>query len=164
MIIYTREGPRKIGRAHVRRIGRHSFERNFYFVTTSTRNRQTIFSNAIYAKIAVEAFTAPALLKDNQLMCWVLMPDHVHWLFQLGASTKLSALVSSMKSASSRRVRQAGYTGEVWGQGYHDSRVRHSSGIPRISRYIINNPVKAGLVRRADQYLYCSEWWKPHDM
>lgn len=138
------------------RRGRRSCNGRFYLITSATKNRQPIFTNDSYAQAAIAAFTAAALLKDNDLLCWVLMPDHAHWLIQLGSYSTLSNLVGSMKSASARHVRQAGYNESVWAKGFHDRRLRHNMEIPAVTQYILDNPIRAGLVKNINSYLYSS--------
>ena len=136
------------------RIGRRSLSGHIYFISTATKNREPIFTEERYAEKAIQAFTYEKLLKDNDLISWVLMPDHVHWLLQLGSSSNLSNLVASMKSASARLVRQAGYDETIWSKGFHDHRLKHNNEIPQFTRYILENPVKAGLVTHPNQYPY----------
>ena len=137
------------------RIGRISLSGHIYFVTTVTKKRRRVFNDAAYAQAAVDAFAAPALLKDSCILSWVLMPDHAHWLIQLGSQGTLSSLVASMKSASARQVRRAGYEEVVWAKGFYDSRLRHNLSIPIVTRYILNNPLKAGLATERGQYQWC---------
>ena len=138
------------------RVGRRSCSGRVYLITSLTMGREPIFANDSYAQTAIVAFTAAALLKDNDLLCWVLMPDHAHWLIQLGSHSTLSNLVGSMKSASARHVRQAGYSNLVWNKGFHDRRLKHNMEIPVAIQYILDNPYKAGLVERGERYLYSS--------
>ena len=141
------------------RIGRYSFSGRVYFITTTTMGRKPIFKNDTYARVAIEAFTLPALLKDTHLLCWVLMPDHAHWLIELGQTKTLSSLVASMKSASARHVRRAGHRQTVWAKGFHDRALKKSSEIPIVMNYIWNNPLKAGLPGGREGYLYSSRTW-----
>ena len=150
----------RFNRALLMRQGRFSLSGHIYFITTSTKYREPIFLDHYYAQVAISGFTEPKLLKNNELISWVLMPDHVHWLLQLGTGQNLSKLISGMKSASSRLVRQAGYQKLVWGKGYHDRRLRHYMDIPNFAHYILNNPVKANMVSSAKLYPY--SYANPH--
>ena len=88
------------------------------------------------------------------------MPDHVHWLFQLVGQRELSALVKYVKSISARDInRLRGGKGRVWQAGYHDHAVRKEQSLVAIARYIILNPVRAGLVKRVGDYPYWDAVW-----
>ncbi|NIK50920.1 REP element-mobilizing transposase RayT [Xanthomonas arboricola] len=70
------------------------------------------------AASACRAFIA-ALPEDATLLAWVLMPDHVHWLVQLGDVTPLARTVSCMKAASTRAInKQRGVPDVVWARAY----------------------------------------------
>jgi len=134
------------------RLGRASQPNSIYLITSSTWKRASLFAQWPYAHAAVQAFTQKAVLKDAQLLCWVLMPNHAHWLLQLGQDRNLSSLVSAMKSASARAVRNAGYADQVWVRAYHDRAIRREEDIVLAARYIAANPLRAGLVKRVGDY------------
>ncbi|MHB1531192.1 REP-associated tyrosine transposase [Acidithiobacillus sp.] len=95
----------------------------------------------------------PALLADARMLAWVLMPDHVHWLLQLGAATPIDELVIRLKSASARQVnRVLARTGPLWSTAYHDHVLREEDDLRAAARYLIANPLRAGLVQRVGDY------------
>jgi hypothetical protein len=48
-------------------------------------------------------------------LAWVLMPDHRHWLVQLGEGSALAAVMKPFKARSARAVNRAlGRSGPVW--------------------------------------------------
>ncbi len=134
------------------RQGRFSQENGIYLITSSTWQQTKVFAEWSYAYAAIKAFTQDKILKDTQLLCWVLMPDHVHWLIQLGQEQDLSALIGTMKSASARAVRNAGYQKQVWRSGFYDRAIRREEDIATAARYIVANPLRAGLVERVGEY------------
>src|SRR5690606_22779756 len=93
------------------------------------------------------------LLRDSGMIAWVLMPDHAHWLLQLGSGAGLSELVGTLKSASSRAVSRAGGpSGRLWAPGFHDRALRDDQSLIAVARYIVANPLRAGLVERIGDY------------
>jgi len=82
------------------------------------------------------------------------MPDHVHWLLQLVDDASLSACVSRMKAAVTRDLPQD--QRPVWQRGFYDRAIRREQDVKPIARYIIGNPVRAGLVERVGEYPF---WW-----
>ena len=134
------------------RLGRSSQENGMYLITSVTWRRTPVFSEWCYAHAAIRAFTQEGVLKDAQLLAWVLMPDHVHWLLQLGEERDLRSLVGTMKSASARAVRHSGYKEQVWARSYHDRGMRNEEAVIAAARYIVANPLRAGLVQRVADY------------
>ena len=82
------------------------------------------------------------------------MPDHLHWLMQLGDGATLSQVVRSVKSLTSHRL---GYP--IWQRGYHDRAVRHEEDLKAMSRYIIANPIRPGLVSSVGDYPHWDAVW-----
>ena len=134
------------------RLGRFSQENGIYLITSRTWQRSQVFAEWPLAHAAIQAFTHKETLKDAQLLCWVLMPDHVHWLIQLGHERDLSSLIGTMKSSSARAVRKAGYKKYGWRSGYYDRAIRCEEQIKTAARYIVANPLRANLVDRVGNY------------
>ena len=88
------------------------------------------------------------------------MPDHVHWLFQLGEVATLSAVMKKFKARSALAVnRYLQRDGTVWQKAFYDHAVRDEDDIPGIARYMVANPLRAGLVERIGDYpLWDAKW------
>lgn len=82
------------------------------------------------------------------------VPDHVHWLLELKAG-ELHAPVRRMKSVIARSLG----CGVIWQRGFHDRAIRQEDDIVSIARYIVANPVRAGLVRRVGDYPFWNAAW-----
>jgi REP element-mobilizing transposase RayT len=151
--------PLRPGSAALRR-HRLSRDGQIYLVTFVTRERRTLFLQADAAGSCVAALTDERSWQRSRLLAWVLMPDHWHGLIELGARESLSHLVPGLKSCSSRRVRRAlPAIGSVWDSGFHDRAVRGEDDVQDLARYVVLNPVRAGLVRRAREYPYWGAVW-----
>ncbi|NIJ99765.1 REP element-mobilizing transposase RayT [Xanthomonas arboricola] len=85
------------------RRGRQSLPNSAYLLTTATWQRRAVFADFLLAATACRAFTA-ATPCDATLLAWVLMPDHAHWLLQLGSVTSLADAASRMKACAARAV------------------------------------------------------------
>jgi len=96
------------------------------------------------------------------MLAWVLMPDHVHWLFQLGDRHSLDSIVNRLKSASARSANATmGRTGTLWARSYFDHAVRTDEDLLTMARYIVANPLRAGLVDSVRHYPYWNSSWLP---
>ena len=83
------------------------------------------------------------------------MPDHVHLLLELG-ETGLSAVMKRLKARSAVQLnREIGRGGRFWAPGYHDHALRREEDLRSVARYIVANPLRAGLATRAGDY----PWW-----
>jgi REP element-mobilizing transposase RayT len=87
-----------------------------------------------------------------ELDAFCIMSNHVHLLFTPlqktdGSYHSLAAIMQSLKGYTVRRANQLlGRQGRFWQPESYDHIVRDREECDRIIRYILNNPVKAGLV------------------
>ncbi len=87
------------------------------------------------------------------------MPDHLHWLIELRQGS-LSNLMQRFKSRSARALNQAqGHSGSLWQKGFHDRALRREENVLSIARYIVANPLRAGLVKSVRQYPHWDAVW-----
>lgn len=142
------------------RKGRFSGPGYMYCVTTVTTGRVTLFSDIRCGRLVV---TEMRRLHDEDLLqslAWVLMPDHLHWLFQLGAVADLPATMKLFKARSARSLNQYLHrTGSIWQKAYYDHALRRDEDVPKVARYIIENPLRAGLVSNIGEYSLWDSMW-----
>ena len=139
------------------RKGRHSEPGRPYLVTTTTRNRTPVFHDFHAGRLLVSTLRDADSCQYTDTLAWVIMPDHLHWLLVPG-SESIHAIMRRIKSCSARCInRHIGHTGPLWQNGFHDHAVRKEEDLAAIARYIIANPVRAGLVRSVREYplWYC---------
>jgi len=91
------------------------------------------------------------------LIAWVVMPNHVHVLVDMFNNFQINQIVHSWKSYTSKQInKQLGRTGVLWQREYWDRYIRDEVHFSRAIEYINMNPVKAGLVSNACDWLFSS--------
>ena len=91
--------------------------------------------------------------KRLKWMCIMVMPDHVHIVFQLGNKQPLSELIQSFKRFTANQINaRLTRTGPLWQVNYYDHAIRRDESLNKIVRYCYENPVRKGIVRRAEDY------------
>lgn len=90
----------------------------------------------------------------TQNLCYCLMPDHLHWLLVLVVGD-LSQTVHNVKRLSQRLNGQP----IPWQRGYYDQGMRDHSALRSTARYIVANPLRAGLVQRLGDYSHWDAIW-----
>lgn len=150
---------RKPGHAALRH-GRASICNTAYLITTTTQNREPLFSHFPAACSAARCFEDAALLRGSRMLAWVLMLDHAHWLLQLGEADNLGDVIGRLKSASSRHTnRTLNRMGSLWSKAFHDHALREEDDLQAVARYIVANPLRAGLVKRIGDYPFWNAFW-----
>ncbi|MCP1606267.1 REP element-mobilizing transposase RayT [Pseudomonas citronellolis] len=88
------------------------------------------------------------------------MPDHAHWLLELGKGERLETSVGRLKAVSARQLNDWRMAhGAVWAAAFHDHALRREEDLLPTARYIIANPVRAGLTRRVGDYPFWNAVW-----
>lgn len=143
------------------RKGRFSEQRRAYFITTVLHERERrYFADFFCARCVVKEMRVLHDAAAVNSLAWVVMPDHIHWLFQLGDSMGLSAVVKRFKACSAHQVnRYLGRQGAVWQKGFYDHALREGEALQDIARYIVANPLRAGLVAHIGDYPLWDAVW-----
>jgi len=92
-------------------------------------------------------------------LCWVIMPDHFHWLMEL-KGRDLAGEVARLKSRSTVLFNRANQrVGSLWQKGFHDRALRREEDVKSVARYIVANPLRAGLAERIGDYPLWDAVW-----
>ena len=142
------------------RIGRVSMPGHVYLVTTVTEDRDPVFQDLWCARYLVHALRYQASKGHARTLAFVVMPDHLHWLLQLGEPLSLSQVVAVAKRWSAEQInRERSRAGALWQAGFHDHAVRAEEDLRSVARYVIHNPVRAGLVASVGAYPHWDAIW-----
>jgi REP element-mobilizing transposase RayT len=137
-----------------------SLPHHVYLVTFVARDRQPIFQQFDVARAASAAIVKAMAGTDAPLLAWVLMPDHAHFLMELGQRSNLSSVVRRVKTSRANAAnRTASRQGSVWTSGFHDHALRKQESLRDAARYIVSNPVRAGIVDRCGDYSFWDAVW-----
>ena len=125
-----------------------------YFVTFCTRDRRPI-PDLEKAQAALETYAQRGLNDFGAALGrYVIMPDHIH-LFVCGdADFVLSRWIAGLKRVISKAL---GIRGKFWQPTFFDHILRSDESYSEKWEYIRQNPVRAGLVKEADEWRYQGE-------
>jgi REP element-mobilizing transposase RayT len=102
--------------------------------------------------------------KQLRIHEWVIMPNHVHLLAAPQPNYQLSKALHSLKSYTSHMANEIlGRTGRFWTPESHDRFIRDETHFQNATRYIHNNPVKAGLCEKPSDWQWSSAAWKSNN-
>jgi len=140
------------------RTARVSEPGRIYLITCVTHQRDTVFSDWQCGRLLVQA-----LMKEHQraqTLAYVVMPDHLHWLMKLKDNATLGGLMRAVKGVSSWQVNKLlNRSGRLWQAGFHDHALRKEEDLVETARYVVANPLRAGLVQRIGDYPLWDAVW-----
>ena len=147
-----------------------------YFLTFCAYMRHPVFTSEETVAAVLGQFRHSANRHGFAPLAYCLMPDHLHLLCEARAAE--SDLVAFVRDAKQRSgFAFARLTGDrLWQPGFYDRVLRGEDDALAVVRYIVTNPVRAGLAREIGEYPYCgsdlfameqiracSEMWDPGD-
>lgn len=145
--------------SHRLRLGRYSEQNRIYLLSTNTFEREPIFNDVALGRLVVAQFRAAQEQGIADSLAWVVMPDHFHWLIELQQGT-LSGLMQRTKSLSTKAVTlSTGRKVSLWQNGFHDRALRREEDLVKLARYVVANPLRAGLVETLGDYPLWDAIW-----
>ena len=145
-----------------------------YFVTFTVHQWVDVFTRNEYKDILVENLKFCQQEKGLLIYAWVIMPNHIHLILR---STKvaLSDIIRDFKKFTAKKIYTAiknnpkesrknrmcwllNKEGSVWfwEEGYHGEEIVSKKFFDSKLNYIHQNPVRAGIVEKEEEYLYSS--------
>jgi len=145
-----------------------------YYLTSVTNSRLPAFQKAKLKNIACNALNEARTSSGLLIFAYVIMPDHLHAL--IGSQRKPSEVLRYVNGISAHRVinflketgfdsslqklkRENGnrrYKYSLWDHHPNLKLITTESGLLEKANYIHQNPVRAGLVERAEDYRWSS--------
>jgi REP element-mobilizing transposase RayT len=120
-----------------------------YFITICVANRDPVLAN----ERAFAAFeNAVSRLRDWTVLAAVLMPDHLH--FVTAPTEDREAKLGNCVAAIKRWMRQELNASWKFQPGCFDRLLRSDESLHDKWLYVEENPVRAGLVKRAEDWPY----------
>lgn len=134
---------------------RFSLPNKIYLITVCCKNKEKIFLDCNAARAL--SLTLNSVLKDKQskILAWVVMPDHMHLALHLAEDEVLGKTMNRINSCSAIAVNKAlNRHSQLWQGAYHDHALRDEEHLFTAIRYLISNPIRAGLVEKLGDYPY----------
>jgi len=135
----------------------HTYDPPLYFVTICTIHRQKIKD----LDTVFDAFESYALRAKDEFGVsvgrYVIMPDRLHFFVRGSDDFNLGRWVNGLKRAISVSL-GATKKRPLWQPGFLDHVLRNDESYGQKWKYVRENPARAGLVERADEWPYQGEF------
>ena len=116
-----------------------------YFLTFCTLDRREIFRDPRVARMTLLQFRRTARSEGFALLAYCLMPDHAHLLVEGRTASADFRKFAKRAKQSSGQVYAHGHKRSLWQEGFYERVLRSDTDLREVARYIIWNPVRAGL-------------------
>jgi REP-associated tyrosine transposase len=88
---------------------------------------------------------------------YVILPDHLHLFVALPDDLKLGEWVGTLKRVLARSLERSESSDPVWQRGFFDHVLRSNESYAEKWNYVRENPVRAGLINKVDDWPFCGE-------
>jgi putative transposase len=156
----------------------HSYSINdqhgVYFITNTVHQWLDVFTRAEFVEIILESLRYCQREKGLEIYAWVIMTNHIH-LIVSSKTGKLSDTIRDFKKFTASKIVKAINENEresrkswllwllkkdehvwFWTEGYHGEEIFSKEFYESKVIYIHQNPVRAGIVEKEEEYLYSS--------
>ena len=125
------------------------------FFTIRAYQKQSPFEQAARNHAVLKVLTEHRLPLNTLVLAYCLMPDHLHLLLtpRLKGASMLT-FVDQFKGKSTARSWPTGWQGRLWQARYHDHVLRADEEFRVVAAYILENPIRKGMVERPEEYLW----------
>lgn len=150
-----------------------------YYVTCTVVGWTDVFTRKKYCDIILDSLSFSTRHKKLSLHAWVIMSNHVHLIASVPDDVSMGDLLRDFKTFTSKAVLRGietepgesrkecmmplfrkklneKVTLQFWQNGNHAVSLFSNPVIKQKLDYLHNNPVRAGLVRLPEYYLYSS--------
>jgi len=124
-----------------------------FHINIATAHRREVFRDPRLAVMVTRRLDAQMWERGGPVLAFCVMYDHVH--VELIANPDLILWVRLFKSATAAQAARIDLQGQLWQRGFYDRCLaRGERTLTDVARYIVENPVRAGLVQRAEDWPY----------
>jgi putative transposase len=123
-----------------------------YFLTFCCNCRRRAFTDATAVDLVMAQFLRAAGNENVAIIACCFMPDHVHLVVEgLRDDSDLKRFISRAKQLSGYHYKQS-HEKRLWQRYGYERALREEECTRRVVAYVLENPVRAGLVETVDDY------------
>ena len=146
-------------------------QKHIHFVTFSCYKRRKHLQHDQAKRIVIGTMGSRLAMQQGLCLGFVIMPDHVHALLWFPETLQLSQFMSKWKELTSKTLKtilsdrfpnywsQIDSSEPIWQPRYYGFNIWSRAKVEEKLDYMHLNPVRAGLVERAEDWPWSSDRW-----
>lgn len=123
-------------------------------ITVATKDRLAVLADPVLAEKTTELIRGHARRRAVPVHAFCVMPDHVHLVLEPGPSCDVIRFVGELKNLCQRLAWERGFGGRIWQTSFWDHFLRADEELRVVVAYVLNNPVRKGLVSEWREHRY----------
>lgn len=127
-----------------------------FFLTACTQSNSEVFKDPNFVFQSIDYIKSESIRIGHAIYVFCLMPDHLHILLSpLESGIPVTQYMSGLISKITHLSWRYGYSGKLMQRSFYDHIVRKEEDLRQITEYILNNPVRKGLVEKWEDHPFC---------
>ena len=123
-----------------------------YFLTFCTDRRQPFFTKERAVSLVLSQISRAATDEKFSVIAYCFMPDHLHLLIEgFAENSDCRAFISRSRQFSGYYYSKE-FKARLWQPYGYEHVLRNDEATFAVARYILDNPIRAGLVTRVSDY------------
>ncbi|NQT06922.1 MAG: transposase [Candidatus Omnitrophica bacterium] len=129
-----------------------------YNITCNAYARRPIFKGKKAADCLLSTLGYYRYILRFSLYCYCIMPEHLHVIIQPHLKKyNISQIMKHIKGSFARTHNNLTYkSGPIWQNRFYDTILRDEQALMTRINYILQNPIRANIIREAEDYPYSS--------
>ena len=129
-----------------------------FSITICIKDKKALFAESKITNEFVSILNSLSQKAKIAVYAFCFMPDHLHILAEVPEEIGLVDFIREFKGMSTKVAWGCGHRGTIWQRSFYDHCLRKDEGVREVASYILNNPVRAGLVEKWRDYPYSGSW------
>lgn len=135
-------------------------EKSYYHVTAKSNRKEFIFKTQKIKQLYMDVLKKAKKKFNFTLKNFCIMDNHIHLLIKPWVGECLSTIMKWIQQIFAYRFNKLfGYGGHVWYERFFSEIIRSKKRIITVFNYITENPIRANLVNKAEDYKYGGFYW-----
>jgi putative transposase len=155
MKVLSDELKKSLEKYHDDKVKLEQSKSEYYDAIEETLDRNEFGPSFLHETAAAQIVKDSLLFLDGKhykLLCYCIMGNHVHFI-AYKFNKPVNHVMDSLKTFTARKINKAlGRTGALWQREYYDRLIRDRNDLSNKVDYVLNNPVKIGLVNQWQQW------------
>ena len=125
-------------------------------ITICTRDILPLFNNHNFTMECIRILNDFCKQYKFELYCYCFMPDHVHFIASVHGHHSIFDLVAMFKSLTTKKSREFDCKDSIYQSRFYDHFIRSEKELNEKINYILENPVRKGIVENWSEYPFSS--------
>lgn len=120
--------------------------------------KRPVFADQYFSEDVRNLIQEISSANEIPIYAYCIIPNHIHLLLSASEKQGIVEFIAKLKSRSTKLSWNYGFKGTIWQKSFNDYFLRKDEDVSVTGMYILNNPVRKGLVKEWKEYKFCGSF------